>query len=49
MLLINVIIVSILTFNSRINYRLMGFIPDFSTDFSYFSIYELLKLHAQLS
>ena len=27
----------------------MGFLPEFSTDLGYFSIYELLKIHAQLS
>ena len=51
-LLINVkmpTIVGILTFISRINYCLMGFMPEFSTDLGYFSIYELLKIHAQLS
>ena len=41
-------IVDILTFISRVNYCLMGFMPEFSADFSYFSIYELLKFHAQL-
>ena len=51
-LLINVkmpTIVGILTFISRINYCLMEFMPDFSTDFGYFGIYELLKFYAQLS
>ena len=45
------IIVGILTFISRINYCLMGFMPEFSTDFGYFSngIYELLKIDDQLS
>ena len=47
------------TFISRINYCLMGFMPEFSTDLGYFSIFstdlgyfsidELLKFHAQLS
>ena len=45
-LLINVKI-GILTFISRINYYLMGFMPECSTDLNYFSIYELLKIHAQ--
>ena len=51
-LLINVkmpTVIGILTFISRINYCLMGFIQDFSTDLGYFSINELLKFHAQLS
>ena len=42
-------VVGILTFISRINYCLMGYLPEFSTDFGYFSFYELLKFHAQLS
>ena len=45
-LLINVkmsTIVVILTFISRLNYYLMGFMPEFSTDFGCFSIHELLK------
>ena len=40
-LLINVKLpttVGILTFISKINYRLMGFMPEFSTDLGYFSI-----------
>ena len=51
-LLINVkmpTIVGILTFISRINYCLVGSMPEFSVDFGYFSIYELMKFHAQLS
>ena len=51
-LLINVkmpTIVCILTFISRINYCLMGFMPEFSTEFGYFSFYDLLKFHAELS
>ena len=47
-LLINVKIVGILTFISRINYRLKGLEPEFSSDLGYFSLYELLKFHAQL-
>ena len=43
-LLINVKI----TFISMINYSLMGFMPEFSTNFGFLSIYELLKFHAQL-
>ena len=49
-LLINVkmpTIVGILTFISRINYSLMEFVPVFSTDFGYFTIYEQFKFHAQ--
>ena len=34
-------IVGILTYINRTNYYLMGFMPEFSTDLSYFSIYEL--------
>ena len=41
-------IVGILTFMSRINYKL-SFEPKFSTNFDYFNIYEQLKFHAQLS
>ena len=51
-LLINVkmpTIVGILTFISRINYQFLRFEPEFSTKFDYFSIYEQLKFHAQLS
>ena len=49
-LLINVkmpTLAGILTFISSIDYCLMGFMPEFSTDFGYFSIYE--QLHAQLN
>ena len=42
-------VVGILTFINRINYCRMGFMPEFSTDSGYFSIYELLKIRAQLS
>ena len=42
-------IVSILTLISRINYCLIGSMPEFSTDLGYFSTYELLKIHAQMS
>ena len=42
-------IVGILTFISRINYCLMEFMPEFSTDLGYFSIYDLLTFHAHLS
>ena len=51
-LLINVkmpTIVGILTFISRINYQILRYEPVFSTNFDYFSIYEQLKFHAQLS
>ena len=51
-LLINVkmpTIVGILTFISRINYQILRYKPEFSTNFDYFSIYEQLKFHAQLS
>ena len=51
-LLINVkmpTIVGILTFISRINYQFLSFEPEFSTIFDYFSIYDQLKFHAQLS
>ena len=52
-LLINVkmptIVVGILTFMSRINYQFLRFEPEFSIYFDYFSIYEQLKFHAQLS
>ena len=42
-------IVGILTFISRINDWLLWFKPEISIDFGYFSIYEQLKFHAQLS
>ena len=42
-------IVGILTFMSRINYKFLSFEPEFSNNFDYFSIYEQLKFHAQLS
>ena len=51
-LLINVkmpTIVGILTFISRINDWLLWPKPEFSIDFGYFSNYEQLKFHAQLS
>ena len=51
-LLINVkmpTIVGILTFMSRITYQFLEFEPDFFANFDYFSIYEHLKIHAQLS
>ena len=51
-LLINVkmpTVVGILTFMSRINYQILKYKPEFSTHFDYFSIYEQLKFHAQLS
>ena len=51
-LLINVkmpTIVGILTFISRINYRLWQSEPEISTNFGYFSNYERFKFHAQLS
>ena len=51
-LLINVkmpTIVGILTFISRINYRLCLSKPEFSTNLDYVCIYEQLKFHAQLS
>ena len=41
--------VDILTFMSRINYWFLSFEPEFSTNFDYLSIYELLKFHAQMS
>ena len=41
-------IVGILTYISKINYQLLRFEPEFSTNFDYFSIYEQLKFHAQL-
>ena len=50
-LLINVkmpTIVGILTFMTRI-YQFLRFEQKFSTNFDYFSIYEQLKFHAQLS
>ena len=42
-------IVGILTFISRINDWLLWLKPEISIDFGYFSIYEQLKFHAQLS
>ena len=51
-LLINVkmpTIVGILTFISRINYRLWSSKPEISIYFGYFSIYEHFKFQAQLS
>ena len=42
-------IVGILTFISRINYQFLRFEPEFSTNFDYFSIFEQMKFHAQLS
>ena len=51
-LLINVkmpTVVGILTFISRINYRLSLSKPEISIYLGYISIYELLKFHAQLS
>ena len=51
-LLINVkmpTIVGILTFISRINYRLWRSKPSISIYFGLFGIYEQLKFHAQLS
>ena len=51
-LLINVkmpTIVGILTFISRINYRLWQSYPEISTNFGYFSNFEQFKFHAQLS
>ena len=51
-LLINVkmpTIVGILTFISRINYRLWHSKPSISIYFRLFGIYEQLKFHAQLS
>ena len=42
-------IVGILTFKSRINYKLLSFELEFSNNFDYFSIYEQLKFHAQPS
>ena len=50
-LLVNVkmpTIVGILTFISRLIYCLIGFMPEFLTDFGYSSICELLKFYAQL-
>ena len=41
--------VGILTFISRINDWLLWFKPEITIDFGYFSIYEQLKFHAQLS
>ena len=41
--------VGILTFISWINYQFLRFEPEFSNNFDYFSIYEQLKFHAQLS
>ena len=37
------------TFMSRINYKFLSFEPEFSNNLDYFSIYEQLKFHAQLS
>ena len=51
-LLINVkmpTVVGILTFISRINDWLLGFTSEISIDFGYFSTYEQIKFHAQLS
>ena len=51
-LLINVkmpTIVGILTFMSRINYQILRYEPKFSINFYYLSIYEQLKIDAQLS
>ena len=42
-------IIAILTFISRINDWLWRFKTEISIDFGYFSIYELLRFHAQLS
>ena len=42
-------IVGILTFISRINYRLWSSKPEISIYFGYFSIYEHLKFQAQLA
>ena len=50
-LLINVkmpTIVGILTFISRINYQILRYEPEFSTNFDNFNIYEQLKFHAEL-
>ena len=41
--------VGILTFLSGIYYQFLRFEPEFSTNSDYFSIYEQLKFHAQLS
>ena len=41
--------VGILTFMSRINYQILRYETEFSTNFDYFSIYDQLKFHAQLS
>ena len=41
-------IVGILTFMSRINYQILRYESEFSTNFDYISIYEQLKFHAQL-
>ena len=38
--------VGILTFMSRINYKLLSFEPEVSTKFDYFNIYAQLKFHA---
>ena len=43
------LIVSILTFISRINHRLWQSKPEISSKFGYFSNYEHFKFHAQLS
>ena len=51
-LLINVrmpTIVGILTFISRINYRLWSSKPSLSTYLGYFGVYEQFKFYAQLS
>ena len=42
-------IAGILTFISRINYRLWLSKPKISTNYGYFSNYEHFKFHAQLS
>ena len=34
---------------SRINYQILRYEPEFSTNFDYFSIYEQLKFHTQMS
>ena len=44
-----VIFRGILTFIRRINYRLWQTESEISTNFGYFSNYEQLKFHAQLS
>ena len=41
-------IVGILTFISKINYRVWQYENEISTNFGYFSNYEHLKFHAQL-